>query len=394
MTVSGAARWTDADVPRFLAGSASPASSTSTCTSCPRTCCARSGRTSTGPRSTTGRPGRCTTGCPRPERVATLRAARRPTFAPLVYPHRPGMARWLTEWVTDFAAATPARCPPPRSTPSRTSPTTSARRVEAGARVVKVHVQVGGFDPRDPLLRPAWGLLADAGVPAVVHCGNGPLPWRVHRPRRLRRGPRRAPAAAGGARARRDARLRAALDLWPRHPDCTSTRRWSAPPFTEAFAPLPPDWAARLADVARPRRVRLRLPEHPLRLRRAGAGRRGAGRPPTTGSAPPFLRSVLHDAPGRLLGRVGSAPQQVHVVALDLRITGDEREALAPWPGDEHPVEGSRCRRGRRPAATACSKAIGSCRKPLRAIPSGRGPGPRSLPMRPLDPDLPDAWQR
>ena len=42
--------------------------------------------------------------------------------------------------------------------------------------MVKVHVQVGGFDPRDPLLRPAWGLLAEAGVPAVVHCGHGPIP--------------------------------------------------------------------------------------------------------------------------------------------------------------------------------------------------------------------------
>ena len=40
----------------------------------------------------------------------------------------------------------------------------------------KVHVQVGGFDPSDPLLEPAWGLLAEAGVPVVVHCGSGPLP--------------------------------------------------------------------------------------------------------------------------------------------------------------------------------------------------------------------------
>ena len=40
----------------------------------------------------------------------------------------------------------------------------------------KVHVQVGGFDPRDPLLDPVWGMLADAGVPAVVHTGSGPRP--------------------------------------------------------------------------------------------------------------------------------------------------------------------------------------------------------------------------
>ena len=41
---------------------------------------------------------------PEPERVATLRALGVTTFAPLVYPHRSGMARWLTEWVTGFAA--------------------------------------------------------------------------------------------------------------------------------------------------------------------------------------------------------------------------------------------------------------------------------------------------
>jgi uncharacterized protein len=51
-----------------------------------------------------------------------------------------------------------------------------ARALDAGARVVKVHVQVGDFDPRDEKLDPAWGLLTDAGVPVVVHCGDGPVP--------------------------------------------------------------------------------------------------------------------------------------------------------------------------------------------------------------------------
>jgi hypothetical protein len=47
--------------------------------------------------------------------------------------------------------------------------------LDAGTRVFKVHVQVGGFDPRDVLLEPVWGIVAEAGVPVVVHCGSGPL---------------------------------------------------------------------------------------------------------------------------------------------------------------------------------------------------------------------------
>ena len=38
-----------------------------------------------------------------------------------------------------------------------------------------MHVQVGAFDPRDPLLDPVWGRLAETGTPVVIHCGSGPL---------------------------------------------------------------------------------------------------------------------------------------------------------------------------------------------------------------------------
>jgi predicted TIM-barrel fold metal-dependent hydrolase len=37
-----------------------------------------------------------------------------------------------------------------------------------------VHVQVGDFDPRDPLLEAVWVRLAETGTPVVVHCGSGP----------------------------------------------------------------------------------------------------------------------------------------------------------------------------------------------------------------------------
>jgi predicted TIM-barrel fold metal-dependent hydrolase len=51
-----------------------------------------------------------------------------------------------------------------------------ADAVNNGARVFKVHPQVGGFSPADPLLAPVWGLLAEAGIPVVIHAGHAPVP--------------------------------------------------------------------------------------------------------------------------------------------------------------------------------------------------------------------------
>jgi uncharacterized protein len=47
--------------------------------------------------------------------------------------------------------------------------------LDAGARIFKVHLQVGGFSPADPLLDEVWGLLAEAQVPVVVHAGHAPV---------------------------------------------------------------------------------------------------------------------------------------------------------------------------------------------------------------------------
>ncbi|HEX4814429.1 MAG TPA: amidohydrolase family protein, partial [Nonomuraea sp.] len=50
------------------------------------------------------------------------------------------------------------------------------RAVEDGAVIFKVHLQVGGFDPRVPELAEVWGLLAESGVPVVVHASSVPVP--------------------------------------------------------------------------------------------------------------------------------------------------------------------------------------------------------------------------
>jgi predicted TIM-barrel fold metal-dependent hydrolase len=238
---------------------------------------------------------------PEPERVATLRKLGVQTFAPLVYPHKPGMARWLTEWVTEFAAATQDAVPTATLYPEPDVTEYLGAAVEAGARVVKVHVQVGAFDPRDELLRPAWGLLADAGVPVVVHCGHGPIPG-AHTGldvfgEVLAEHPRlRAVLAHAGMPD-----FGAALDLVHRHDGVHIDTTMVGTAFSNAFAPLPADWPARLADVADRVVFGSDFPNIPYPYaEQVRAVAEWADAEPRLGV--PFLRSVLHTAPARLLG--------------------------------------------------------------------------------------------
>jgi hypothetical protein len=116
------------------------------------------------------------------ERIAALRAFGVGAFTALLYPHKPGMARSLNEWGAGFAARTPD-CLHSATFFAEPSAAADVRRaLGQGARVFKCHLQVGDFDPNDPLLDEAWGLLAEAGVPVVTHCGSGPVPGRFTGP--------------------------------------------------------------------------------------------------------------------------------------------------------------------------------------------------------------------
>lgn len=107
-------------------------------------------------------------------RIARLRALGVRRFGALAYAHRPGMAAWLNEWLAAFAARVPdaLHCATFHCEPDADAYV--ARALEDGARLFKVHLQVGGFDPRAALLRPVWHRLATARVPVVVHAGSGP----------------------------------------------------------------------------------------------------------------------------------------------------------------------------------------------------------------------------
>ncbi|GGQ59470.1 amidohydrolase [Couchioplanes caeruleus subsp. azureus] len=109
------------------------------------------------------------------ERVAELGRLGVRAFSALAYAHRPGMAADLNDWTLGFAERTPGCLPSATFFPEPSAARDVRTALERGARIFKLHLQVGGFDPRDERLDQAWGLLAEAGTPVVVHAGSGPV---------------------------------------------------------------------------------------------------------------------------------------------------------------------------------------------------------------------------
>ncbi|WP_369132069.1 amidohydrolase family protein [Modestobacter sp. I12A-02662] len=122
-----------------------------------------------------GRPWPVTYALPVDERLAVLDRLGVRAFPTLPYPHKPGMAPWLNDEAAAFAAAHPQVLQSATFFPEPEAPAYVAAALDAGARVFKVHVQVGRFDPRDPLLDAVWAQLEETGTPVVTHCGSGPL---------------------------------------------------------------------------------------------------------------------------------------------------------------------------------------------------------------------------
>ena len=196
--------------------------------------------------------------------------------------------QWLNAWAVDFARRTPDCLHTATLFPEPGVEGYVREAIEAGARVFKAHVQVGAYDPNDELLDPVWGLLAEAGIPVVIHCGSGPAPGKHTGPepvaRVLARHPRlRLIVAHMGMPEYADF-----LDLAERYGEVRLDTTMAFTDFSERFAPFP---RAELGPARRPRRpgpAGHRLPEHPVSLRppaarpgtaRAG-GRLAAGRVP------------------------------------------------------------------------------------------------------------------
>jgi predicted TIM-barrel fold metal-dependent hydrolase len=109
------------------------------------------------------------------ERLAVLERLGVRAFPTLPYPHKPGMAAWLNDWSAEFAQRDPRVLSSATFYPEPEAAAYVEQAIERGTRVFKVHVQVGRFDPRDPLLDEVWARLEASGTPVVIHCGSGPL---------------------------------------------------------------------------------------------------------------------------------------------------------------------------------------------------------------------------
>ncbi|WP_448315835.1 amidohydrolase family protein [Streptomyces sp. CO7] len=183
------------------------------------------------------------------ERASLLREFGVRAFTSMIYPHKPGMARWLNGWAADFARRTPDCLHTATLYPEPDVEAYVREALEAGARVFKAHIQVGAYDPADELLRPAWGLLAEAGVPVVTHCGSGPAPGKHTGPEPVARVLARHPRLRLVVAHMGMPEYEEFLDLAERHDQVRLDTTMAFTDFTEGFMPFPRRALPRLADL-------------------------------------------------------------------------------------------------------------------------------------------------
>lgn len=234
------------------------------------------------------------------ERLALIREFGVRAFTAMLYPHKAGMAQWLNQWATDFAGRTPDCLHTSTLFPEPGVEAYVREAVESGARVFKAHVQVGAYDPADELLDPAWGLLAEAGTPVVIHCGSGPAPGKHTGPEPighvLARHPRlRLVVAHMGLPEYGDF-----LGLAERYDEVRLDTTMAFTDFSERMAPFPRPELPRLADLGDRVLLGSDFPNIPYpyvhqlhALERLGLG-------------DDWLRAVCHDNGARLFGLAGT----------------------------------------------------------------------------------------
>ncbi|MGY4720966.1 amidohydrolase family protein [Naumannella huperziae] len=187
---------------------------------------------------------------PEPDRLRIARRLGLRAIPSLTYPHKPGMARWLNEWCADFAARVPDAVHSATLYPEPDAPDYLARALAAGARLIKMHVQVGAFAPDDPLLDPCWEQLQATGVPIVIHCGSGPQPGAFTGVSPIARVLDRFPDLVLVIAHAGLPEYHAFADLVERHPRVHLDTTMVGTDFTQARWPMPSGYAGRLAELA------------------------------------------------------------------------------------------------------------------------------------------------
>ena len=183
------------------------------------------------------------------ERLDTVRRLGLRAIPSLTYPHRPGMARWLNDWCTDFAARVPDAVHSATFFPEPSVEGDVRDALTAGARLFKVHVQVGVFSPVDPLLEPAWAQLEQAQVPVVIHAGSAPRAGEHTGPGPVRELLRRYPDLVLVVAHLGMSEYHAFADLAEEYVGVHLDTTMAGTAFTERFAPIPVDYVPRLRDL-------------------------------------------------------------------------------------------------------------------------------------------------
>lgn len=231
-----------------------------------------------------------------PTRLDILRKLGVIAHPALVYPHKPGMAQWLNDWCREFTSAVPGCVPSATFFPEPGVEAYVRAALDTGARVFKAHLQVGGYDPRDPLLDPVWGMLAEAGAPVVCHCGSGPMPGAFTGPGPIGEVLARHPTLTLVVAHCGSPEYAEFLDLAAAHPNVHLDTTMAFTDFTSRYAPFPAELVPRLADLGDRIVLGSDFPNipYPYAHQIEVLDRLGLG--------DDWLRAVLHDNGARLLG--------------------------------------------------------------------------------------------
>lgn len=237
---------------------------------------------------------------PENQRLEILRSFGVRAFTTLNYAHRRDMASWLNEYSYRFAVEVPEAALSATFYPEPEAAEYVAEALDRGVRVFKVHVQVGAFDPGDPLLDPVWEMLAASGTPVVIHCGSGPSPGEFTGPVRIERLLRRFPGLRLVIAHLGMPEYADFLDLAERFDGVHLDTTMVFTDFIEVLHPFPRDRLGQLKDLKERIVLGTDFPNIPYRYAHALDALINLD------MGEDWLRAVLHHNGSRLLGTAGT----------------------------------------------------------------------------------------